>query len=333
MGRIRNSAPARAIEDLYLSQVEQFGIALKRGDTALVGSVSNERVDAQVVVCPLGCAGAVVSHRIRIKRDILFEERGVPGLCVSTLSSDSLALCPVVQSGKPHDEGNVAVFGQGCCERSYPLRAGSVQDAVSITYLPAWFDLREGSKAARARELIDTAGETCVGWPEHALDGLLRSLSPLFGGVLPDERRLSAGAAAAAALAIDWYGERERAERAAGTLEQARLARAARHLVMQHLDENLSLDRIARDLLVSRTRLCAAFRRETGESLGRFISRVRMERAAFLLESPEVSVAEVAHAVGYQRLSSFIVAFERAYGCAPTVWRKTVEHETRSTVS
>lgn len=70
-----------------------------------------------------------------------------------------------------------------------------------------------------------------------------------------NERRLAAGADAVATLAIGWYAERERAERAAGTLAQARLVRAARRLVVQHLDEDLSLDRIARDLLVSRTRL------------------------------------------------------------------------------
>ena len=331
MGRIRNGTPERAIEDLYLPQVEQFGIALERRGVALAGSISNERVDARVVVCPLGRAGAVVSHRIRIKRDIRFEERGVPGLCVSTLSADSLALCPLVQPGAPREAGNVAVFGQDRYARTYPLRAGSMQDAVSVTFLPTWFDAREGAGAALARGLIDTAGETCVGGPERALDGLLRSLSPLFGGALLDERRLFSGADAVATLAIGWYAERERAERAAGTLAQARLVRAVRHLVMQHLEEDLSLERIARDLLVSRTRLCATFRRETGEPLGRFISRVRMERAALLLESPEMSIAEVACAVGYPRLSSFIVAFERAHGCAPTIWRKTVEHGTRST--
>ncbi len=191
------------IEDLYLPQVEQFGIALKCRGAALAGGVSNERVDARVVVCPLGRAGAVVSHRIRIKRDIRFEERGVPGLCASTLSADSLALCSVVQPRDPHETGNVAVFGQDRYERCYPLR----------------------------------------------------SLSPLFGGAMLNERRLAAGADAVATLAIGWYAERERAERAAGTLAQAWLVRAARRLVVQHLDEDLSLDRIARDLLVSRTRL------------------------------------------------------------------------------
>ncbi len=324
MGRIRNSSFSHAIEDLYLPQVEQFGIALKCCGAALAGGVSNERVDARVVVCPLGRAGAVVSHRIRIKRDIRFEERGVLGLCVSTLSADSLALCPVVQPGDPHETGNVAVFGQDRYERSYPLRAGSVQDAVSVTFLPTWFDAREGAGAACARELINTAGDACVGGPELALDGLLRSLSPLFGGAMLDERRLAVGADAVATLAIGWYAERERAERAAGTLAQARLVRAARHLVVQHLDEDLSLDRIARDLLVSRTRLCAAFRRETGEGLGSFVRRVRMERAAYLLEDDVMSVGEIAAAVGYQRASSFTVAFERCVGCSPQHWRKRV---------
>lgn len=324
MGRIRNSSRGRTIEDLYLPQVEQFGIVLKCCGATLAGGVSNERVDARVVVCPLGHAGAVVSHSIRIKRDMRFEERGVPGLCVSTLSADSLALCPVVQPGDPHEAGNVAVFGQDRYERSYPLRAGSVQDAVSITLLPTWFEAWQGPEAARARALIDTAGEACVGGPERALDRLLRSLSPLFGGAMPNERRLAMGADTVATLAIGWYAERERAERAAGTLEQARLVRAARRLVMQHLNEDLSLDRIARDLLVSRTRLCSAFKRETGEGLGSFVRRTRMERAAYLLEGGMMSVGEIAESVGYQRASSFTVTFERNFGCSPQHWREHV---------
>lgn len=105
----------------------------------------------------------------------------------------------------------------------------------------------------------------------------------------------------AAEVALVWHEERERAEAAAGTLEQARLVCAARHHVAQHLGESLTLDGIARDLLTSRSRLCAAFRAETGEGLGAYVRRARMERAANLLEVASVSVAEVASAVGYPR--------------------------------
>ncbi|OUO34243.1 hypothetical protein B5F84_07260 [Olsenella sp. An290] len=93
-----------------------------------------------------------------------------------------------------------------------------------------------------------------------------------------------------------------RARRGGGRHARAgRLVCAARHHVAQHLGESLTLDGIARDLLTSRSRLCAAFRAETGEGLGAYVRRARMERAANLLEVASVSVAEVASAVGYPR--------------------------------
>ena len=49
-----------------------------------------------------------------------------------------------------------------------------------------------------------------------------------------------------------------------------------------------------------------------------------MERAAYLLEDDVMSVGEIAAAVGYQRASSFTVAFERCVGCSSQHWRKRV---------
>ena len=215
----------------------------------------------------------------------------------------------------------MAVFGQDRSERTYPLRAGSVQDAVSMTLLPEWLGRLEGARRDAARELVYGVGETCTGEVAAALDALLRAVTPLFGGALADEGQVMRQMGRAAEVALVWYEERERAEAAAGTLEQARLVCAARHHVAQHLGESLTLDGIARDLLTSRSRLCADFRAETGEGLGAYVRRARMERAANLLEVASVSVAEVASAVGYPRASSFVVAFERAYGCPPGAWR------------
>ena len=46
-----------------------------------------------------------------------------------------------------------------------------------------------------------------------------------------------------------------------------------------------------------------------------------MERAAQLLEVASMGVAEVARSVGYPRVSSFVVAFEREFGVSPSSWR------------
>ncbi len=106
-----------------------------------------------------------------------------------------------------------------------------------------------------------------------------------------------------------------------GAGEQACLVRAAKRHIALNLHGTLTIDALARALLTSRSRLCAAFRAETGESVGSYVRRMRIERACELLLIPRLSVAAVARAVGYARTSSFTVAFERAQGCAPSVWR------------
>lgn len=152
------------------------------------------------------------------------------------------------------------------------------------------------------------------------LDELYRPQIEQFGITLEEAGDALTGAVSdeRARTAIAWFEERSRAERAAGTREQARLVRAAERLVAMRMDEMLTLDELARALLTSRTRLCAVFRQETGESLGAYIRRSKMERARQLLERGGLSVSEVARGVGYPRVSSFTVAFERAFGMPPS---------------
>lgn len=355
---------AEPLEELYMPQIEQFGIELRRVGDALVGEVSSEQAVGAVCVYRIDGAGVVTSHRLHVRRDMPFYEHGLPGLVIGELSADSLALCPVDRprrggaGGGPgagagpgaaaHGEkdaavaanvtgavdaagaargfgadgsAGVAVFGQDRSERSYLLRAGSLQDAVSMTLLPEWMERWHGELGQAGRALMDGAGETCPDEVAAALGSLMRATTPLFGGKLADGRAVVERMERATQLALAWHRERERAEAASGTLGQARLVRAARRHVRQHLAEPLTIDGIAHDLLTSRSRLCEAFRAETGESLGVYIRRSRMERAARMLEVDAASVGAVAKAVGYPRASSFVVAFEREFGCSPGAWR------------
>lgn len=320
--RIRKAEGGGAVTDrldeLYRPQIEQFGITLEEAGDALTGAVSDERARACVVVYRLKGLCVVTSHRIEVRSDMAFHERSVPGLCVCTLSADSLSLCPVAQPNRAQRAGNVAVFGHADDPQRCVLRAGDVHDAVSVTFLPEWFSRLEAREQRSALELIDEPGSACDAELACALDRCLRSMTPLFGGRLLDGASALRGAETAARTAIAWFEERSRAERAAGTREQARLVRAAERLVAMRMDEMLTLDELARALLTSRTRLCAVFRQETGESLGAYIRRSKMERARQLLERGGLSVSEVARGVGYPRVSSFTVAFERAFGMPPS---------------
>ena len=321
-----------SVAELFMPQVEQFGITLHEyaGGRVFAGACSNERFDAAVVVYPVDADCAVVSHRISVKQNMPFTEHSVPSLCIGTLCSDSLALCPVEQPPKAHPSRNVAVFGNERADRTSCLRAGTFQNATSFSFLRNRLarlardvgPQTEGMRVDQAlRELVDGPGAVCDGEHARLIDAAATTLSPLFGGRLASERTLRGSMAHALGATLLWRWERSRAEQAAGTRAQRQLVEAAKQHVRFHLGEPLSLDGLARAQLTSRTRLCAAFKQETGESLGAYVRRKRMEMACELLSVAGMPVAQVARAVGYGRLSTFSAAFERWSGLSPSAWR------------
>jgi len=73
---------------------------------------------------------------------------------------------------------------------------------------------------------------------------------------------------------------------------------------------------------LSYSRLSHLFKAQTGCSLSKYIRRVRMRKAAVLLESTFLSVKQTMVAVGINDLSHFVRDFKRASGHTPTEYRK-----------
>lgn len=88
-------------------------------------------------------------------------------------------------------------------------------------------------------------------------------------------------------------------------------------------DEPPSVGAIARELYVSRSRLCDVFARETGMGIGAYARRLRLERACLLLANERLSIAEVAGLLGYPSPSAFCHAFASAMGRSPRAWRRS----------
>jgi transcriptional regulator GlxA family with amidase domain len=63
------------------------------------------------------------------------------------------------------------------------------------------------------------------------------------------------------------------------------------------------------------------FKHETGLRLGEWLTEQRLQHAARLLTGSSLSVKQITHAVGYEHPSSFIRAFERRFGLAPSIYR------------
>lgn len=128
-----------------------------------------------------------------------------------------------------------------------------------------------------------------------------------------------------AALAASCAGD-DAARCGASAHERSGLALEAQAAIERMLDEGRApgLNELASMLFVSRSHLCSAFSRETGQSIGRYAKARRIERAKTLLASGN-SIAYVASRLGWPRPSAFSQAFKQATGTSPTEWRDAHE--------
>jgi AraC family transcriptional regulator len=92
----------------------------------------------------------------------------------------------------------------------------------------------------------------------------------------------------------------------------------------RHLHEELDLATLAGVAHFSDFHFHRLFRALTGEALGDYVRRRRLESAAVRLRSQErVPVLDIALGVGFGSAEAFTRAFRARFGCSPTQWRKS----------
>ena len=106
------------------------------------------------------------------------------------------------------------------------------------------------------------------------------------------------------------------------TIQDGRLRRLMR---MMEDDPRSTIDDWARAFHLSCSYLSHLFKQATGASLGHVLHEQRLQRAARLLATSNLSVKEIASAVGYEHTSSFTRAFERRFEQGPRSYRRKNE--------
>ena len=119
------------------------------------------------------------------------------------------------------------------------------------------------------------------------------------------------------------HAAHRQAQRATGTHTSVTLAKEASALVEHSLNKgrHVSIQEVAERLFTCRSKLCATFKAQTGESLGAYIRRRRMERAQELLADSSLTIAQVAERLDYPQQAAFAQAFKQYTGTTPTAWR------------
>ena len=94
-------------------------------------------------------------------------------------------------------------------------------------------------------------------------------------------------------------------------------------LIHQHYAKPWSLERLAKEIGVSRTVLAVRFRTLVGASPIAYLTRWRMLQAARLIRESSAAMAEVAEKVGYTSEAAFAKAFKRTLGRTPGEVRRS----------
>ena len=106
---------------------------------------------------------------------------------------------------------------------------------------------------------------------------------------------------------------------------QSAVINEAINYIFEHIDEDITVDDVARHCSYSKYHLMRMFKANTDEALYQFIKRVRLERSAWLLKvEKEKSITEIGVEYGYSS-SNFATAFKKHLNLSPADFRKPSE--------
>lgn len=92
----------------------------------------------------------------------------------------------------------------------------------------------------------------------------------------------------------------------------------AKQYIYAHYSEPISLELIANKISISYSYLSSVFHKSEGESYIKFLTRVRMEEAAKIIETnPSIKIYDVAEKVGYVNVKHFSCTFKNYFNVTP----------------
>lgn len=92
--------------------------------------------------------------------------------------------------------------------------------------------------------------------------------------------------------------------------------------IAYHVDEDLSIDKLAAKVYLSQGYLSYIFKKETGMNLSRYIKQCRMEKAKELLKTTNMKIVQICQKVGFSNVSYFCQSFREYCGISPDKFRK-----------
>ncbi len=104
--------------------------------------------------------------------------------------------------------------------------------------------------------------------------------------------------------------------------EQRDVITCIKKYIEENYGKNLSLDALGEIVHLHPAYLSKIFKETTDENLSNYITEVRLQKAAQLLEQTELRIHEIMEQVGYQKSQYFSKLFKGRYLVTPKEYRK-----------
>ncbi len=92
--------------------------------------------------------------------------------------------------------------------------------------------------------------------------------------------------------------------------------------ISTHYSEHISLESLAEELEMSKFHLSRLFGEKMGLSFPAYLTHIRLDQAAVLLQNTDHSITEICDEVGFNSLRSFFRVFRERYGMTPKEYRR-----------
>ena len=96
----------------------------------------------------------------------------------------------------------------------------------------------------------------------------------------------------------------------------------AKEYVLNHLDENITLNDIAEIVYMNPTYFSTLFKKETGQNFSDYLVEQKILKAKELLKDLSLSISEIGSMVGYQNSRYFSKVFLKGVGIKPSEYRR-----------
>ena len=119
----------------------------------------------------------------------------------------------------------------------------------------------------------------------------------------------------------------------AGQATERRELRELQEYIVAHLDEDLSIEKLAGVCSMSPRNFSRVFKTDVGLNPGSFVRIVRLDEARRLLENTDLGVGQIAARIGIRDESTLRRWFAERFGISPVQYRERFEAATRGRAS